>query len=313
MGNSTTLKDLLAHQGVVIVDGGLATELERRGADLRHALWSARMLIERPDLVRDVHLDFLRAGADVLVTASYQASLDGFERAGLDRRAAIEVMRRSVALAVEARDAFLAEAGGDGRLRPLVAASIGPYGACLMDGSEYSGDYPLTRQELIDFHRPRMEILADTQADLLALETIPSRLEAEALLELLEEFPHRVAWMSFSCRDAEHVSHGESFAECAAMAAEHPRVVAVGLNCTNPSWAAALLASAGDIGKPLLAYPNSGETWDPETHDWHGGGQCEFDPGAWFDAGARLIGGCCRVYPEQISAMRRTLLSRESG
>lgn len=299
---------MLAQQGVVILDGGLATELERRGADLKHELWSARMLIENPQLIRDAHRDFLRSGADVVTSASYQASLPGFERAGLRRGEAIEAMRRSVELAVEAREIFLAENAMKGRLKPLVAASVGPYGACLHDGSEYTGDYDLGKQALIDFHRPRMEILSETEADLFAFETIPSLLEAEALLELLEEFDGLGAWLSFSCKDARHVAHGETFADGAALVKGHPQIVAVGVNCTDPVHVPGLLASAHDVAVPLLAYPNSGEVWDAETQEWSGQGATSLDARAWVHAGARLIGGCCRVRPEQIAAMRREVL-----
>lgn len=303
------ISEYLARQRIVILDGGLATELERRGADLKHELWSARMLLENPDLIRDVHLDFLRAGADIITSASYQASLPGFERAGLDKPEAIRAMRRSVELACEARSAFLAEETAEGRLRPLMAASVGPYGACLHDGSEYTGDYDLGKQALIDFHRPRMEKLAGSEADLLALETIPSQLEAEALLELLEEFPDRSAWLSFSCRDARHVSHGEAFADCAALVKDHPQIAAVGVNCTDPAHVPGLLASAGRAGVPLVAYPNSGEAWDPVTQEWGGRASSGLDARAWVQAGAGLVGGCCRVGPEAIAAMRRELLA----
>jgi homocysteine S-methyltransferase len=298
----------LQRQTPLILDGGMATELERRGANLQHALWSARMLLENPDLVREVHLDFLRAGADIITSASYQASLAGFQRAGQSGKDAIRLMRNSVELAIEARSDFLEEPLSHGRLEPLVAASIGPYGACLMDGSEYTGDYDLSSAALMEFHRPRMELLADSEADLLAIETIPSRHEFETLMRLLEEFPDKDAWFSFSCRDATHLSHGETLAECASLADGHPQVVAVGVNCTDPKFVPELLASVGAVSTPLLAYPNSGETWDPATGDWMGEGAAALDAAAWVQAGAKLVGGCCRVYPEQISLMRRSLL-----
>ena len=307
-GTSPLLENL-ERQGLLMLDGGLATELERRGADLKQELWSARELIRDPASIRDVHLDFLRAGADIVTTATYQASFCGFERAGLSRNRAAQLMRLSVRLASDARDAFLAERPAQGRLRPLVAASIGPYGACLHDGSEYRGDYDLSKQALIDFHRPRMEALAETEADLFAFETIPSLLEAEALLDLISEFEDKSAWLSFSCRDGAHVSHGETFADCAAMADGHPQIAAVGVNCTNPAFVPALLRSAAGLATPLLAYPNSGETWDPESQLWTGEGSETFEVAAWFEAGARLIGGCCRVAPDHIFRMRTALLS----
>ena len=298
----------LGQQTPLILDGGLATELERHGADLKHDLWSARMLIENPKLIRQAHLAFLQAGADIIITASYQASLDGFERAGLSRKEAAVAMRRSVELASQAREAFCEDAAGEGRLPPLIGASIGPYGACLMDGSEYTGNCNLGSRALIDFHRPRMELLADSAAEFFAIETIPSRHEFEALLTLLEEFPGKYAWFSFSCRDGKHLSHGETLAECAALADSHPQVAAVGLNCTDPRFVPELLSSIGSIRTPLLAYPNSGETWDPVTGNWMGRGAAALDASAWVAAGAKLVGGCCRVYPEQIAQMRQSLL-----
>lgn len=308
----TVVSRSLQQQGLLILDGGLATELERRGADLRHELWSARMLIEDPALIREVHLDFLRAGADIIATASYQASTAGFESAGLDTQTSERAMLSSVDLACQAREAFLSEPPARDRLQPLIAASIGPYGACLADGSEYRGDYSLDKVALMDFHRPRMALLAETQADLFAFETIPSLLEAEALMSLLDEFEGREAWLSFSCKDERHVSHGEPFAECVVLAEDHPQIVAVGVNCTNPAFIPELLRSATSSRLPLVAYPNSGEDWDAARYRWAGKGTEKLDAAAWVQAGARLVGGCCRVGPEQISAMRQTLLGSQA-
>lgn len=296
----------LEQQQTLMIDGGLATELERRGADLRHELWSARMLSENPGLIREAHRAFLEYGADIIITASYQASYPGFERAGFDRETAARMMRRSVALACEARDEFWADSPPWSRLRPLVAASIGPYGACQADGSEYRGDYGLSKQQLKDFHMPRMELLAASQADFLAMETIPCLLEAEALLECLETIPNRFAWLSFSCKDAMHVCHGETFADCARLADQHPQVAAVGINCTPPQFVPDLLNAAAWIVTPFLAYPNSGEGWDAGAREWTGQG-ASLDPSSWVAAGARLVGGCCRVGPDEIAGMRQCL------
>ena len=199
---------ILNKQGYVMLDGGLATELERHGANLDHELWSAKMLLDAPELVRKVHLDFLNAGADIIATATYQASFGGFERAGYSKSQAASLMCLGVDIALLAREIFWSgQQGHHDRLRPLVAASVGPYGACLHDGSEYHGNYGVGRSELMDFHRPRMEVLAATDADMFAFETIPSQLEAEVLLELLEEFPEHSAWLSYSCRDGLHVNN----------------------------------------------------------------------------------------------------------
>lgn len=306
--SANPLQPFLDRQGFVMLDGGLATELERHGANLDDALWSAKMLIESPEMIRRVHADFLRAGADIIATATYQASFAGFEKAGYDRARAASLMRLSVDLAVLARQAFWSRGENrHGRIRPLVAASIGPYGASLHDGSEYHGNYGLTRQELVDFHRPRMEVMAATDADLFAFETIPSLLEAQALLEVLQEFPVKSAWLSFSCRSAEEVSHGERFSTCASLADDCEQVEAVGLNCTAPEFASGLLDAAQGIQTPLVVYPNSGETWDAEGNRWSGD-SCQTMPVTeWYDRGARLIGGCCRTSLVDITRMRAEL------
>ncbi|TDR81980.1 homocysteine S-methyltransferase [Paludibacterium purpuratum] len=302
------LRDFLATQSVVVLDGALATELAARGCDLNDPLWSARVLIEAPELIQQVHADYFAAGADVATTASYQATFEGFARRGLTHEQAIELMQRSVELARSARDAFWAEpAHREGRLRPLVAASVGPYGAWLADGSEYRGHYGLDEAALMDFHRPRLAALLAAGPDLLACETLPCLAEARALARLLSEFPSAYAWISFSCRDDAHNCQGEALADCLAALEGFERVVAVGINCTAPTFVPALLRSAARITrKPLLVYPNSGEQYDPANKCWHGPRDAgEFAAAArdWHRAGARLIGGCCRTGPAEIAAV----------
>jgi len=303
---------ILAAQPAVILDGALATELERRGADIRDPLWSARLLIERPDLIHAVHCDYFAAGADVATTATYQATFEGFARRGLDHGAAAHLMRDAVALAGAARNDFWADPGNRaGRCRPLVAASIGPYGAMLADGSEYRGRYAVSDASLREFHRPRLEVLAGSGADLLACETIPCLREALILAGLLREFPGLTAWMSFSCADGACNCEGEDVAACAAALQPFDQVTAIGVNCTPPEFVADLLRRmAGATGKALLAYPNSGERYDPTTKAWDGTCAAPFvdGAGAWFAAGARLIGGCCRTTPADIAATRTALL-----
>jgi homocysteine S-methyltransferase len=296
------LQPFLERSGVVILDGGLATELERRGADLRDPLWSAKMLAENPALIREVHEDYFRAGADVGTSASYQASFLGFVRRGLPPREAAELMRLSVRLVQEARD----RVGGD----RLVAASIGCYGAFLADGGEYRGDYDLTADELVDWHRPRLETLLDAKPDLLACETIPCLVEAEALARLLGEYPQTPAWISFSCRDEARLRSGESFEQAIRIASTPANIVGVGVNCSAPRFIEPLLRVASRVtDKILVSYPNSGEGWDAErkcwiaereTLDWAAAAK------SWHAAGARLIGGCCRTTPETIRLLRST-------
>ncbi len=302
------LADLLQQYPVLVADGALATELEGRGCDLRDPLWSAKALIETPELIRQVHSDYFEAGADIAITASYQASIEGFMRRGLDRAESIALLQRSVRLAQEACDAFWEDpAHRINRPRPLVAASIGPYGAFLADGSEYRGDYRLTEEQLMVFHRPRLAALLAAGPDLLACETIPCFSEARALARLLTEFPTASAWFSFTAKDNAHLCHGETLAECAAWLDDQPQVVAVGINCTAPSHIPALIqAIRAATEKPVVVYPNSGEIYQPERHDWQGvSSSATFatEAEAWYASGARIIGGCCRTTPEHIRAI----------
>ncbi len=281
-----------------ILDGGLATELERRGHDLDHPLWSARLLIEDPESIRSVHRSYLDAGADCLIAATYQASLPGLQREGVSARGARALMLEAVELARSA-----GEAGSH-----LVAASVGPYGAYLADGSEYRGRYGLSIDELYEFHAPRWEILAGSTADLLACETIPDLDEARALRRLIEATPERSAWVSFSCSDGDHLRDGSTAAAAFALFADLPSVVAVGVNCTAPRFVTSLIGHARRAAPDLrvVVYPNSGERYDGATRSWSG----EADPGdfvamarKWQAAGASLIGGCCRTGPAHIRAI----------
>jgi homocysteine S-methyltransferase len=308
------LTEILEHQGVVILDGGLATELETRGHDLTDELWSARLIVEAPESIQQLHFDYLDAGADCIVSASYQASVSGFQRKGLSEKQAVRMLRRSVELALAARDAFWAAPPNRGnRHRPLVAASVGPYGAFLADGSEYTGAYELDAAGLVDFHRQRLEILAASDADLLAFETIPSAAEARVLVGLLESIPDRSAWMSFSCRDGAHISDGTKIAAIAAEISDSSQVAAVGVNCTAPRYINSLIAAIREAtAVPIVVYPNSGDCYDAETKQWLPGGS-RLDlvqaSAAWVERGARIIGGCCRTGPGDIRRLRRRLHS----
>jgi homocysteine S-methyltransferase len=307
------LSELLEAQGCAVLDGGLATELERRGADLGDPLWSARQLVEGPELIREVHQAYFAAGADVAVSASYQASLAGFAARGIGFQDAVRLMALSVDLAREARERFWNDPAqrAEGRAWPLVAASIGPYGASLADGSEYRGNYGISRQQLADFHGPRLAAVMTARPDLLAIETIPSAEEAGIVLDLLAAWPEIRAWVSFTCRDSSRIGDGQPVADAIAAVAGHPLVAAVGFNCVPPSLAEELLAGAARVTtKPLVIYPNSGERWDAVRRRWSPGeGSFDFGAGArrWLERGARLIGGCCRTGPETIRTIRTSL------
>ncbi len=302
------IASILDHQPVLVIDGALATELERRGYNLKDELWSAKILLEQPEAIQQLHYDYFKAGADCVITASYQATMAGFMKRGLSEKEAIALIQKSVRLAMAARDEFWAdETNRIDRPRPFVAASVGPYGAYLAHGEEYIGNYGLTKKELMDFHRPRMKALMEAGADMLACETIPALIEAQALAELLKEFPEISAWMSFSARDEKHNSEGQAFPDCVKLLEDNPQIVAIGINCTSPKYIPSLIRSAKEVThKPLLTYPNSGETYSAEKQDWNGDPVYEsFGEQArdWYAAGARLIGGCCRTTPEDIKVI----------
>ena len=306
------ITDALHADRTLILDGALATELERRGADLDHPLWSARVLLDSPGMIGRVHMDYLEAGADVITTASYQAGHEGMRRCGYTDKDADETIKLSVELARQARHQYLKE--NDRYI--YIAGSIGPYGAMLHDGSEYSGDYGLSRQDLGGFHEHRLNILSQTAVDILAIETIPSVLELEALTELLSHTRGPNAWISMSCKDAGHVCDGTSIEECARIVDRCARVIAFGINCTAPEHTSDLLRRiVTTTRKPVVVYPNSGEQYDAEKGGWRG---CDGDglPGMhmvqeWQSLGARLIGGCCRTTPEWIARVSHSLKTVE--
>ncbi|GAA1550225.1 homocysteine S-methyltransferase [Kribbella sancticallisti] len=284
----------------VVLDGGMSNALEERGHDLTDALWSARLLRDAPTEIATVHRAYYEAGAAVATTASYQASVTGFERAGVPQDEAERLIASSVSIAREVRD----ELAADGRKR-LVAASVGPYGAVLADGSEYRGRYGLTAAALREFHLPRLELLLAAEPDLLAVETIPDVDEAEVLVGLLDElgFP---AWLSYSI-DGDRTRAGQPLADAFAVTARS--VVAVGINCCAPGDVQAAVETAAAVsGKPVVAYPNSGEAWDAGGRRWTGGATDSTTLAHdWVEAGAVYVGGCCRVGPQDIGALARAL------
>ncbi|MGI5136072.1 MULTISPECIES: homocysteine S-methyltransferase [unclassified Streptomyces] len=303
-GNTApALADALAG-GTLVLDGGMSNQLESAGHDLSDALWSARLLAERPEAITEAHLAYFEAGADVAITASYQATFEGFARRGIDRERAAGLLALSVDLAREAADRARAKGAG----RPLwVAASAGPYGAMLADGSEYWGRYGRTVAELEAFHRPRLEVLAAAGPDVLALETVPDTDEAEALLRAVRGLGVP-AWLSYTV-SGDRTRAGQPLQEAFALAGDADEVIAVGVNCCAPGDVDAAVETAARVtGKPVVVYPNSGETWDARARAWDG--RTTFATTrvtGWRDVGARLIGGCCRVGPRQIASIAETL------
>jgi homocysteine S-methyltransferase len=293
----TPLADAVA-AGPVVVDGGLATQLESQGHNLDSALWSARLLHDDPDAIVQAHLAYFAAGAQVATTASYQASIGGFAQAGIRQTEAENLIRRSVRLAQQARASC-----ADGVDR-WIAGSVGPYGAALADGSEYRGDYDLSVDELRTWHRPRIALLAQAGVDILALETIPCLAEVEALLAEING-SGQPCWLSITCV-ADRTRAGEPAGEAFSLARDVAEIVAVGINCINPTDAYTLVRNASESsGKPVVVYPNGGELWDASARAWTG--PTLFHPNDvkdWISAGAGLVGGCCRVGPTEIRAIR---------
>jgi len=298
----TSFAALLSRPRPLILDGGLATQLEAQGCDLGNALWSASLLLEDPRAIVEASLAFLEAGAECIATASYQASRAGFSRLGLTAAEADTLMLLSVELAVRARNEFLA-ASGQGAARPLIAASMGPYGAILHDGSEFTGDYSVTDAEMRGFHTERLRLFDKSEADVLALETIPALSEARVLAELLWDC-ETPAWVSFCCRDGQRISDGTPVGDVARLFEDHPGVLAVGVNCTAPQFIVSLVQTLHAVlpDKVIVAYPNSGETYDVNENTWSGT-VTSCAAAEWVAAGAKIVGGCCRTGPEQIRAM----------
>jgi len=275
----------LLHEPFTVLDGGLSTALQEMGEAPSGLLWTAAALVDRPHIIVEAHRRFVEAGADVVITSSYQASVPGFVDAGLSEPEARRVLASTTAVA---------RASG----ASLVAASVGPYGAVLGDRSEYHGRYAASWGDVRAFHRARLEVLVDSQPDLFAIETIPTAVEAEIIVDELRRLTDAPAWVTFTCVDERRTCGGEPLAD--AVAGVVAAVQAVGVNCTKPSNVAPLLASL-PAGVPLVAYPNH---FDEPDVDF-----ASLVP-AWRSAGARIIGGCCGVGPEGIRSLatvRRTL------
>ncbi|XP_058818402.1 homocysteine S-methyltransferase-like [Topomyia yanbarensis] len=315
---------------VTVLDGGFATQLSVHvGTHIDgDPLWSARFNATNPNAVFKTHLDFLEAGAECIMTNTYQASIEGYmEYLDLSEEGSLQLIKSTVKLAQMARTKYLAE--NDVRRVPLVVASVGPYGAHLHDGSEYTGEYAdyVTADTIQKWHRNRIDACLEAGVDVVGIETIPCKIEADAMLEMMcEEYPHVKFWISFQCRDSAHIAHGENFAETAAFIwAKAKRLgtdnlIAVGVNCVNPQFVTPLFKSVNDkrLAKdriPLIVYPNSGEVYSVET-GWQGKEDCvplEYYVPQWIELGARFIGGCCRTYARDIKRIKRTVASLQAG
>jgi homocysteine S-methyltransferase len=308
----TSDRNAILH-GIQVLDGGMASELEYQGANIDGPLWSAHVLEDSPEKVIAVHRAYIEAGAQCILTASYQVSRMGYAEFGLAPEQADVALLRSVALARTAAAEFPER-------RVVVASSLGPYGAALHNGAEYTGNYAIGFHDLLAFHRDRIRVLAEAgpkAPDLLAFETLPSLEEANAIGEALAPWPELAAWFCFTCKDEQHVAHGELLSDCAAAASSFPQTVAIGVNCTHPALMPALIGELRHASdKPVVVYPNSGEGWDAAARCWTGSG----DPASfaaqaaeWFQAGAQIVGGCCRTRPAHIRLVARAAAGLDQG
>jgi len=294
----------------LLLDGGLSNELEKQGCDLNHQLWTAKLLNTSPEYIINAHLAYLKSGAQCITTSSYQASISGFMDIGYDRNIAETLILKSVHLAELAIERFVKSGFND--YKPLIAASIGPYGAYLADGSEYKGNYDVSDETLKEYHLDRIKILDGSNADFFACETIPSFQEAKVLAEILKN-SKKSAWISFSCKDENHLNDGTHIGECAALFERHSKVFAIGVNCTSPKYISGLIkclkTRTGE--KKIVVYPNSGEAYNAKTKTWLG----LSDPNSfvvmmkeWIELGADILGGCCRIGPDHIKSMGENLI-----
>lgn len=285
----------------LLLDGGLSNELESQGCDLKHQLWSANLLDSNIEAIVQAHMAYLAVGAKCIITASYQATFPGFMAAGFSKEAAEQLILKSVWAAEEAIKR-------SGITDAFIAASIGPYGAYLGDGSEYHGMYNICNAALQEFHEPRIHLLDRSNAHFLACETIPSWQEAKILCEILKDI-NKQAWVSFSCKDEKHLNDGTPIAACAKLFATHPKVFAIGVNCTKPEYISGLIKALKSVphSKKIVVYPNSGEIYEAKTKTWSGGSTCVLLSREWLALGADIIGGCCRVGPNHIQLIAAAL------
>jgi len=288
------LSKLFGKESVVVIDGGLSTQLEVQGCRLDSPLWTGQALFDDPELIEAAHRAYLDAGAGVLITSSYQLSRQGFGALGLSADQADDALSESVDVAKRAR--------GDRDV--LVAASVGPFGAVLHDGSEYQGNYGLSVDELVAFHTERLEVLVDAEPDLLAIETIPDALEAQALVRALKKFPHARGWMSFTLGPEGKLWAGQTLTEAMQIALSSPQIIAVGVNCLDPELVASALTEMRELTDlPLVVYANGGGTWNAETGVWEDSSSQHVSDYVelWAEYVPVLIGGCCGTYAADIA------------
>lgn len=300
---------ILDKEKIMVIDGSMSTALEHLGCNLKDKLWTAKALTTRPDLVKRVHIDYFKAGADCGITCSYQATIPGLMNSGYGLEESENIIKNAVKIFIEARDEWWkAEGEAQGRAWPLCLGAVGPYGAYLADGSEYRGNYGISNDELEKFHRRRMELLLEAGADILLIETIPSLNEALLAASIAEELGAEY-WISFSCKDGKHICEGDMIKTCAEKLSDgHPNLCAIGVNCTSPIYIEELIGELKQATTlPIAVYPNSGEVYNALTKTWHGNPDAKpFAEYAalYMKAGAKAVGGCCTTVASHIESVR---------
>lgn len=299
-----TFQQWINEQDIVILDGSMSRLLEEQGLEINHRLWTALALVEQPEAIYQVHKQYFDAGANVAITASYQATVKSFEDVGYSEKQAIACIERSVTLAKKAKQD---SKGGQAK---WIAGSIGPYGAYLSDGSEYTGAYQISDYELKDFHEERIKALIASGVDVLAIETIPRLDELRVILNIIAviNFP---VWVSISLKDTAHLANGDSLADFQQLVEQDQNVIAYGINCVSPQLVAPVIENLSVAAtKPLVAYPNSGAIFDAVTKTWSEEISVEqvfsTDARCWHQKGAKLIGGCCCSTEHDIARLART-------
>ena len=290
----------------LLIDGGLSNQLEKQGHDLNHKLWSAKLLESEPEAIIKAHLAYLEAGAQCITTASYQASIPGFMSIGYDMATAESLIKKSVHLAEKAIKRFHLKGS-----KPIIAASVGPYGAYLADGSEYHGNYGISEETLREFHEHRISLLDHSNADILACETIPSFKETIVLANILKDM-NKQTWVSFSCKDEFHINDGTPIEDCVDILSDHPNIFAIGVNCTSPKYISGLVKAIKPKikDKRIIVYPNSGDVYNAETKVWSelsSSEQLLDQAKEWINLGVDIIGGCCRIGPKDIKSLSRLI------
>lgn len=292
----------------LLIDGAMSTALEQLGADTNNSLWTASVLANQPALVKKVHQEYFKAGARLAITDTYQANVPAFIRNGYSKQETHSLIQRAVALAKEARDEYQQETG----IYNYVAGALGPYGAYLANGSEYTGDYHLSTIEYQQFHRPRLTDILTVGVDVIAIETQPRLDEVLAELDLVKELaPDTLCYVSFSLKDSTRLPDGTPLAVAARTVAKYPNVFAVGVNCIPLEEVTATIETIHQAtDKPVIAYPNSSATYDPTTKTWsypHGRRSLVDYLPQWLAAGLTIIGGCCTTTPQDIAALHEYL------